>query len=898
MKTLFVLLFCGAAVCSAGVDFHHDVAPVLRQYCAGCHNHDEAEGDLSLESFASLLEGGESGDAIVPGKPDDSLLLQTVLKLTKPKMPPRKEPQPSPDHIDTLRQWIADGAPGPADPNHSILAELSVPVIAAAASFREPITALQASPKPGRERLAIGRFGAVELGPWRLGDLPGKVNDLAFSADGSLLAAATGITGLRGMAQLWDATSGHRLAQFGGHNDILYAVAFSPDGSLLATAGYDRDIKLWNLGDTSLVRTFSGHNGAVYDLAFSPDGTALASASGDQSVKLWRVADGERLDTLGQPEGEQFAVVFTPDGRHVLSAGADKRIHLWRFLSKKKPAINPLLVSRFAHEDEVTQLVVRQGTAISASADGTVRTWSLPDLNLLGTVAQTAIPAALSDVGSAENTAAAIWVGRMDGRLERITPNASGPAETTLPPVPKILAKAPRGTPSPNETEPNDTPGSAQWIAESGELKGHIQIAGDADFYRFEAGQKRLVLEVDAARAKSPLDAKISVLFADGTPVLRTRLQAVRESWLTFRGKNSTTATDFRLHNWRRMELNELLYINGEVLKLWHYPRGPDSGFIVYPGRGNRRTYFDTSTRTHPLGQPAYIVEPLPPGAAPAANGLPVFPVYYENDDDAWQRHQRDAKLFFTPPAPGSYLVRIEDVRGKGGKDYKYTLRLREPQPDFSASLTPWKGGIAPGSGKEFRASVIREDGFEGPVRIEFGKLPEGFDSTGPVVIEAGQIFGEGAVYAEADAESPLGEKRSVKVFAVATIDGKEVRKPLKDLPGIFVGEKANLRVLLDEELVIAPGETVTTRLRLVRDGMKGAVSFGKEFAGRNMPHGVYVDNIGLNGLFLLDGQSERAFQITAAPWVKEAQVMAFINTGSGGGQASSPIRLTVRKKL
>ena len=93
----------------------------------------------------------------------------------------------------------------------------------------------------------------------------------------------------------------------------------------------------------------------------------------------------------------------------------------------------------------------------------------------------------------------------------------------------------------------------------------------------------------------------------------------MRESWLTFRGKDSNTSGDFRLFKWDEMKLNQFLYVNGEVVKLWHYPRGPDSGYVVYPGSGSRYGYHDTTPLAHPLGQPAYIVEPLAKGAARSA---------------------------------------------------------------------------------------------------------------------------------------------------------------------------------------------------------------------------------------------------------------------------------------
>ena len=75
-----------------------------------------------------------------------------------------------------------------------------------------------------------------------------------------------------------------------------------------------------------------------------------------------------------------------------------------------------------------------------------------------------------------------------------------------------------------------------------------------------------------------------------------------------------TGVDDFRVFNWEEMDLNQYLYANGEVVKLWLYPRGPDSGYMVYPGKGARWGWFDTTPLAHPLGEPCYIVEPYAPG--------------------------------------------------------------------------------------------------------------------------------------------------------------------------------------------------------------------------------------------------------------------------------------------
>ena len=232
-------------------------------------------------------------------------------------------------------------------------------------------------------------------------------------------------------------------------------------------------------------------------------------------------------------------------------------------------------------------------------------------------------------------------------------------------------------------------------------------------------------------------------------------LQAVRDSYFTFRGKNDSETGDFRVFNWEEMRINDYLYASGEVVKFWLYPRGPDSGFVSYPGQGLRWGYFDTTPLAHALGEPCYIVEPHPPGTKLVANGLPVFRIYYENDDDGHRELGKDSRLFFTAPADGEYLVKIKDVRGFSGSDHReYTLTIRPQHPDFKVRLSGETPKSMPAA-REFKVSAQRFDGFEGPIRVDIAAVPPGFRVTTPLLIEAGQLEAFGVIEAEPTAAAP-----------------------------------------------------------------------------------------------------------------------------------------------
>ena len=915
-----LVLFLLTGTAHAQLSYEQHIAPILRTYCSGCHNATDQENEFSVETYASLRKGGsDKGDPIKPSQADESFLIKSLERRARPSMPPKDEPQVPAAELALLKQWIAAGAPAPKQ-DVSILESLVVPEIKSAPGLRQPLTATAWSPD-GRQ-LAVAQANRIELrgSPQskvrRVFDgLPGKVNAVHFSPDSRQFVAASGITGLSGVAWLWEVATGRKLREFGGHRDILYDAEFSPDGRTLATAGYDRVIKLWRVADGSLLRSIAVHNGAIFDLAFAPGGTVLASASADQTVKLWRVADGVRLDTLNQPQGELNAVAFTPDGQHILAAGNDKRIHLWRFVSKTAPALNPVVHSRFAHEAAITALDVSTDGKflITSAADRTLKLWSLPDLTeRFAYEVQPDLAAAIAARPKRDE----FLVVRLDGSMQAYEAKSSSAGKA---PARLLTAKAPALT-STNvtrlgEAEPNNLPTQAALVNWPAEIKGTIDQPGDTDLFRFRAraGQE-LTLAINAAQSKSRLDSRLELLTTEGRPVEQVVLQAVRDSWFTFRGKDSDTADDFRLHNWTEMELDEYFYSNGEVVKLWLYPRGPDSGFKVYPGEGRRQAYFGTTPITHALNEPGYIVTPLAPGSEPVPNGLPVFRLNYENDDDPERRAGVDSRLLFTARANAEYLVRVSDTRGFGGTNFHYTLAVRDRRPDFSVILEGKDPKVSPGSGREIRFVAQRMEGFNGPIHIDVTNLPAGFTVSTPIEIEPGQIRAMATLRAVTNvASSDTNADRAVKIVARAQVNGRQVTHELGTLGNIELAPPAKLTVEIlpgkdrsyvketpgqPMEFTIRPGQTISALVRATRHDFKDRIELGGEDSGRNLPHGVYVDNIGLNGLLIVEGQTEREFFITAAKIARPGKRFFHLRATADGNHVSQPVLLNVLPAL
>lgn len=462
------------------------------------------------------------------------------------------------------------------------------------------------------------------------------------------------------------------------------------------------------------------------------------------------------------------------------------------------------------------------------------------------------------------------------------------------------------------EQETNNAPAQAMPVPVPGAVNGRIERIGDADLFRFEAtSSQSLIIETDASRRGSPMDTKIEVLHLDGKPVTRLLLQAVRDSAITFRGIDSTT-TDCRVENWEEMELNELLYLQGEVVKLFRAPQGPDSGFLFYAGAGGkRRTYFDTSATAHALDEPCYTVEPRAPGTKLVATGLPVFTLHYANDDDGERQLVSDSRLHFTAPTNGSYLVRVTDTRGHGGDTFAYRLVLREARPDFKVTLGGANPTIAPGSGQSFTVTAERIDGFDGEIKVDIAGLPAGFTVSTPVLIQAGHSEAKGALHAALDAPKP--GTNATRVTATATLGGKTVTKDVNNLGVIKLGDKPKLWVSLntyDEsatnhfnptntasapiELTVAPGGRIPAWLKIHRNGHADLVTFFVE----GLPHGVIVDDIGLNGVLIPKGENERQIFLNCAKWVPEQDRWCYAIEQQAGKQTSTPVLLKVRRPL
>ena len=202
--------------------------------------------------------------------------------------------------------------------------------------------------------------------------IEGRVYKLVFSPDGSRLAAGNG----EGVVWLFDTRSGKELAVLRGHRSVVTTIAFSADGSRIATTGRE-NYALLHDEDGAAPARLEGHQNTVYGAVFSPDGSRLATLSGDGTFRIWSTGELPAVHRVQAPGELIWDLEFSPDGVSYAAPTLSGRIYVGREGSPLRQILSPPLPTRihflrFHPDGNRIVMVDHEARLRLASVDGSV----------------------------------------------------------------------------------------------------------------------------------------------------------------------------------------------------------------------------------------------------------------------------------------------------------------------------------------------------------------------------------------------------------------------------------------------------------------------------------------------------------------------------------------------
>ena len=395
------LPFCAFAAPARADDPGAEAFAVFQRRCVECHGPSKQNGKLRLDTLDAVFKGGKSGPPIAAGRSAESLLFERLSEENpKRRMPPKGDPLDEKE-IQAIRQWIDSGAKAPAAVSAGsggAPREVVKPDAAGLPASYAPVYCIAGD--PAAKRLAVGRGAAVAVyelieedaskakekgakpaGPSlkRAAVIRGHddiVRAVAFSPDSTLLAS-----GDFGTARVWDTKTWELRRSLAPHADLVLALAFSPDSKRLAAGGglptESGEVKAWDVETGALAWSAAPHSDAVYGLAWPRTGGVVVTGGADRVTYLLDSETGRQVRRLEAHTHHVLAVALSADGKLAATAGSDRRIKLWDLEKGEN-------VRTARGHDKAATWVGIYGDGkklVSTGADGQLRFWSFDNEN-------------------------------------------------------------------------------------------------------------------------------------------------------------------------------------------------------------------------------------------------------------------------------------------------------------------------------------------------------------------------------------------------------------------------------------------------------------------------------------------------------------------------------------
>lgn len=398
------------------ITYEQHILPIFREKCGTCHNANDKKGDLTLDNYTSVMQGGASGEVISSdGEPDNSTLYRVVAHLSEPFMPPQQPKLPD-DQLALIKKWIEQGSLKDSGSVSKIKKSAVARVMVSAdrpvgpppmpenlpldpllvSARANGVTALATNPwsplaaVSGHKQVLLYNTATLEL-TGVLAFPEGQPHVLKFSRNGQILMVGGGRGSHSGKVVLFDVKTGARVGEIGDEYDVVLGADLSPDQTIVALGGPKKMVRCYNVATGELMYEMKKHTDWVTAMEFSPDGVLLATGDRSNGVFVWEASTGREFYALNGHTAAITDISWSPDSNVVATASEDATVRLWEMQNGNQ------IKNWGAHGGGTTSIdFSRDARIVTAGRDARGKSWDAsgnavktfePGLGDLGTTA-------------------------------------------------------------------------------------------------------------------------------------------------------------------------------------------------------------------------------------------------------------------------------------------------------------------------------------------------------------------------------------------------------------------------------------------------------------------------------------------------------------------------------